>query len=96
MRANEIISSHSRSSLAQQSPGAAKTGFSDALNQVVSSLSELQASADRAAESVAMGNLANLHEAVIAMQEASLALDLVVAVRNHVLDGIQELLRTQV
>jgi flagellar hook-basal body complex protein FliE len=30
------------------------------------------------------------------MQEASLALDLVVSVRDHVVEGVQELLRTQV
>ena len=74
----------------------AKDGFSDALSRSVSSLTELQAAADRAAESVATGDLAHLHEAVIAVQEASLALDLVVAVRNHAVEGIQELLRTQV
>lgn len=74
----------------------AKDGFSDALSRSVSSLAELQAAADRAAESVATGDLAHLHEAVIAVQEASLALDLVVAVRNHTVEGIQELLRTQV
>ncbi|MBE9565939.1 MAG: flagellar hook-basal body complex protein FliE [Proteobacteria bacterium] len=74
----------------------AKDGFSDALSRSVSSLTELQAAADRAAESIATGDLAHLHEAVIAVQEASLALDLVVAVRNHTVEGIQELLRTQV
>lgn len=74
----------------------AKEGFSDALSRSVSSLAELQAAADLAAESVATGDLAHLHEAVIAVQEASLALDLVVAVRNQMVEGIQELLRTQV
>ena len=76
-----------------RAPG--KNSFSDVLRQSVSGLTELQQAADRAAESVATGDLSNLHGAVIAMQKASLAVELAVAVRNHLVDGIQELLRTQ-
>jgi len=73
----------------------AETSFGRMLRETVSHLGELQAAADRGAERVATGDLAHLHEAVIAMQEASLALDLVIEVRNHLVEGIQELLRTQ-
>jgi len=76
-------------------PQSAKDGFADFLRENIAHLAKLQSAADRAAEAVAAGDLAHLQEAVIAMQEASLALDFVVAVRSHVLEGIQELLRTQ-
>lgn len=66
------------------------------LRQNLANLVAVQAGADRAAQSVALGNLEGLHQAVIAMQEASLALDFTLAVRNHIVDGIEELLRTQV
>lgn len=62
----------------------------------MSGLADIQAAADQAAQSIAVGDLAQLHNAIIAMQKASLALEFVIAVRNHVVDGIQELLRTQV
>lgn len=45
---------------------------------------------------MAVGDLSQLHEAVIAIQKASLALEFAVAIRNHVVEGLQELLRTQV
>jgi flagellar hook-basal body complex protein FliE len=73
-----------------------KADFAEALRRTVSGLADLQAAADRATESVATGDLASLHEAVLAVQKASLAVEFVVAVRSHVVDGIQELLRTQV
>jgi flagellar hook-basal body complex protein FliE len=70
-------------------------GFGQMLTEALSDLARLETAADQAAQRVAIGDLAHLHEAVIAMQEASLALDLVVEVRNRLVDGVQELLRTQ-
>jgi flagellar hook-basal body complex protein FliE len=82
------------------SPGGAapsrETDFAEALRRGMSGLADIQAAADQAAQSIAVGDLAQLHNAIIAMQKASLALEFVIAVRNHVVDGIQELLRTQV
>jgi len=69
--------------------------FGSVLAGQVSGLAEIQAAADRAAEAVAVGDLSQLHEAVIAMQKASLALELAITVRNHVVDGVKELLHTQ-
>lgn len=70
--------------------------FAEALRRGMSGLADIQAAADQAAQSIATGDLAQLHNAIITMQKASLALEFVIAVRNHVVDGIQELLRTQV
>jgi flagellar hook-basal body complex protein FliE len=82
------------------SPGSAvpsrETDFAEALRRGMSGLADIQAAADQAAQSIAVGDLAQLHNAIITMQKASLALEFVIAVRNHVVDGIQELLRTQV
>jgi flagellar hook-basal body complex protein FliE len=72
-----------------------QTGFAAALKQSVSSLTQIQAAADVAMQSVATGDLSQLHAAMVAIQKASLALELAIAVRNHAVDGVQELLRTQ-
>jgi flagellar hook-basal body complex protein FliE len=69
--------------------------FSDLLQSAVTSVASLEHAADQAAARVATGDLAHLHEAVIALQEVSLALDLVVEVRTPVVAGVPELLRTQ-
>ena len=76
--------------------GAGQDGFATALKNSVSSLAQLQTAADVAMQSVASGDLSRLHEAMVSIQKASLALELAMAVRNHVVDGVQELLRTQV
>lgn len=96
MRIPAVTSSHALAHAAGGSPSPAKADFADVLRRTAAGLADLQAAADTAAESVATGDLAHLHEAVIAMQRASLALDFAIAVRNHVVDGINELLRTQV
>lgn len=75
---------------------AAGRGFGDALARTVGNLADLHHAAERAADAAAVGDLDKLHEAVIAVQKASLALELAVTVRNHVTEGVQELLRTQV
>jgi flagellar hook-basal body complex protein FliE len=96
MRIEPISSAGAPAASLAPSPEPTRTGFADALREGIANLASLQSKADLAAQQVAVGDLAHLHSAVIAIQEASLALDLVVAVRNHVVEGIQELLRTQV
>jgi len=77
------------------SAGPNKSHFPDLLRRSMSDLAHIQRAADQAAESVAVGDLAKLHEAMINIQKASLALEFAVAVRNHVVEGVQELLHTQ-
>jgi flagellar hook-basal body complex protein FliE len=70
--------------------------FAAVLQETIDSVAGMQSAADLASQRIATGDLSRLHEGVIALQEASLALDLVVSVRNRVVEGVQELLRTQV
>jgi flagellar hook-basal body complex protein FliE len=71
-------------------------GFADRLKASVAGLAQLQTGAASAAEAAALGDLSQLHEAVIATQKAGLALEFAVAVRNQAVEGLQELLHTQV
>ena len=45
---------------------------------------------------VLMGDSGQLHQSVIAMQEASVAFSLMVQVRNKLVESYQELMRMQV
>ena len=58
-------------------------------------MNQLQLEADAAAERVSTGQVEDLHTAVIAMQRASLALDLTVQVRNKAIEAYQEIMRMQ-
>lgn len=59
-------------------------------------LSGAQGQADALALKVATGQSMELHEAVIAMEQANLSLHLAVQVRNKILEAYQEVVRMQV
>jgi flagellar hook-basal body complex protein FliE len=52
--------------------------------------------ADSLTKKVLLGDTDQLHQSVIAMQEASVSLSLMVQVRNKLVDSYQELMRMQV
>lgn len=71
-------------------------GFGRMLDGLVNAVDEKQAAADTATNRVLMGDSDQLHQSVIAMQEASTALSLMVSVRNKLVESYQELMRMQV
>ena len=66
--------------------------LSDALEQV----DQLQQSADTASTQLASGQSTDLHSALMTVEEASLAMQLTVQVRNKVADAYQEIMRMTV
>ena len=77
-------------------PGSAAGGsFENTLGSIVSGVSAKQAAASDAVAGLATGGVP-LHQAVIAMEEASVSFQLMVEVRNKLLESYQELMRMQV
>jgi len=78
--------------------GLAPTGgqFGEIFEKMVSGVELRQAEAGAVTRSVLLGDNPNLHQSVIAMQEASLSFSLMVEVRNKVVEGYQELMRMPV
>jgi flagellar hook-basal body complex protein FliE len=79
-------------------PTAAPTneGFSKVLDQLVGTVESKQAQSDAITRSVLVGNQGQLHQSVIAMQEASVAFSLMLEVRNKLVDSYQEIMRMPV
>jgi flagellar hook-basal body complex protein FliE len=78
-------------------PGAAPTdGFTQMLDGLVSTVSEKQMHSQEMTRKVLLGDSDQLHQSVIAMQEAGVAFSLMVEVRNKLVDSYQELMRMQV
>ena len=71
-------------------------GFGDVLNQFVSEVNDKQIASGQAVNDLLSGKEIPLHQAMIAMQEAGVAFQLMVEVRNKLLEGYQELMRMQV
>ena len=77
--------------------GAAPTdAFGTLLDGLGSSGDAKQAAAQVQTTQVLMGDSGQLHQSVIAMQEASVAFSLMVQVRNKLVESYQELMRMQV
>lgn len=80
-------------------PAPAKAGldsFGDLLSEAVTKVNDIQWQADTAVMQLAAGEPIDLHQAMIAMDEASLSFDLAVQVRNRLVEAYQEVMRMQV
>jgi flagellar hook-basal body complex protein FliE len=70
--------------------------FSSMLSQMVSDVNAKQAAAGQSVSALQSGQSVPLHQAVISMEEANVSFQLMVEVRNRLLDGYQEIMRMQV
>jgi flagellar hook-basal body complex protein FliE len=71
-------------------------GFGKVFENLVSSVDGKQKEAQALTRDVLLGNNDNLHQSMIAMQEAGVAFQLMVEVRNKVVESYQELMRMPV
>ena len=81
---------------AQATQAVQGVSFGDVLNQFVSEVNDKQIASGQAVNDLLSGKDIPLHQAMIAMQEAGVAFQLMVEVRNKLLEGYQELMRMQV
>lgn len=77
--------------------GSAPTeGFGRMLDGLVATVDAKQADARALTQKVLLGDSDQLHQSVIAMQEAGVSFSLMVEVRNKLIESYQELMRMQV
>jgi flagellar hook-basal body complex protein FliE len=79
----------------QPAPGSSN-GFGTMLDGLVNLVDQKQAAEQVTTQKVLLGDTDQLHQSVIAIQEASVALSLMVQVRNKLVESYQELMRMQV
>lgn len=77
-------------------PSSSPEGFGSLLDGLVSSVETRGAHAQELTRKVLLGDSNQLHQSVIAMQEASTSFSLMVQVRNKLVESYQELMRMQV
>jgi flagellar hook-basal body complex protein FliE len=70
--------------------------FANVLGRMVQEVGARQGVANDAVAALQSGQNVSLHQAVIAMEEANISFQLMVEVRNKLLDSYQELMRMQV
>ncbi len=67
-------------------------GFEKTIEQSLEKVNELQEEKNRLIEEFAVGKNENVHEVMIALQKADIAIKLTSAVRNKMLDAYKQLL----
>ena len=75
---------------------AAATGFEKAATDLVSQVAAKQAAAGESVSQLLGGQNVSLHQTMIATEEASISFQLMVEVRNKLLEAYQDILRMQV
>ena len=82
--------------VSQVTPQSHEGGFGEMVGNAVQQLNDLQRNSEAAAMDLSTGKSANLHGALVSMEEASLAMQLTLQVRNKVVESYQEVMRMQV
>ena len=70
--------------------------FGSALNKAVSSLQQLGNQADSSSMALAKGDPIDIHEVMLANEQASLGFSMALQVRNKLIDAYQEIMKTSV
>ncbi len=70
--------------------------FRDTLAEYVRNVGELERTADDHIQAMARGEAVDPHTIMLALEEANLALDLLIELRNKLLEAYQELSRTPI
>ena len=83
------------SSLTQSGGGAAPAPFADALKNSLGTVNDLQQQKKAMITSFASGEQQNVHELMISLQKAGLAMNMTAAVRNKAMEAYKELARMQ-
>ena len=77
-------------------PETGSTSFQNYLGRFVQEVSDKQNAAGQAVTGLLSGQNVSLHQAMISMEEANVSFQMMVEVRNRLLDSYQELMRMQV
>jgi flagellar hook-basal body complex protein FliE len=83
-------------SLPKIEPQSSDGSFGNTIKNAINDVNKLQGNADQMATKLAAGDAVEVHQAMIAMQKASQALNLTIQVRNKVIEAYQEIMKTQV
>ncbi len=76
--------------------GSSGASFENMLGNFASEVNQKQAATSSSVDGLLGGGNVSLHQAMISMEEANVSFQMMVEVRNRLMDGYQELMRMQV
>jgi flagellar hook-basal body complex protein FliE len=98
MRIGQLLENTNMPSTEKKAAGTqpGEKSFGETLTKAIEKVNDLQTESDNLAVKVAGGDLDNIHQAMISMEKASLALEFALQIRNKAIEAYQELMKTQV
>ncbi len=79
-----------------QSGQKSEAGFGDILKEAISTVNELQKRSDQEIQKLMTGESQDLHTTMIAVQKADLSFQMMMQVRNKIVQAYEEIMRMQV
>ena len=76
--------------------GAASSGFMNSLQQAIGKANDIQLEASQATEALMTGQTQNIHQAMVALQEADVSFQLMMQIRNKLVTAYEEIQRMQI
>jgi flagellar hook-basal body complex protein FliE len=76
-------------------PGTGKS-FSKQLENVLNDVNDLQLQSGQMAKDFATGKIEDIHDVTVASEKAGVGLEMVVEVRNKILEAYREIMRMQI
>ena len=71
------------------------TSFSKVISDAINKVNDAQITADQKVEGLIKGEDVNMHDVMLSMQESQLSMQLLIEVRNKVVEAYQEINRVQ-
>jgi flagellar hook-basal body complex protein FliE len=87
----ESLTQAEKASAATENSGAVAIPFQSLFEDAITNVKETSAALDNEIAKLATGQTDNLHDALIASQKATLSVDMVVQLRNKLLDAYKEI-----
>lgn len=80
----------------QANEAAAGTNFLGSLKDAISSINDAQMGASQAVEALVTGQSNNIHQTMVALQQADVSFQLMMQVRNKLVTAYEEIQRMQI
>lgn len=95
-RIRSIIQQQEGPKQSQPTEGGEQSSFKQTLENLVRDVNELQRSAEVATQNLVSGEAENIHQVMLAMNEADTSFRLMMEMRNKILEAYREIMRMQV
>ncbi|MFP4014343.1 MAG: flagellar hook-basal body complex protein FliE [Chitinispirillaceae bacterium] len=69
------------------------TSFKDTLNGFLSDVNQMQEKADQSIQKMMAGEITDVHQVMTSVEEANVAFNMMMEIRNKVMDAYQEIMR---